>query len=96
MPEADRDVRTMCAASPPSSGGFAERVSRIDGIRARLPQPFASSSRRSMERRSGTSCCAELPPEVELELDVYWAAVGGRDPVAEIHADRRIASGCST
>jgi sugar phosphate isomerase/epimerase len=29
---------------------------------------------------------AELPPEVELELDVYWAAVGGRDPVAVIRA----------
>ena len=29
---------------------------------------------------------AELPPEVELELDVYWAAVGGRDPVAQIGA----------
>lgn len=29
---------------------------------------------------------AELPPEVELELDLYWAAVGGRDPVAEIRA----------
>lgn len=27
-----------------------------------------------------------LPPEVELELDVYWAAVGGRDPVTEIAA----------
>ena len=29
---------------------------------------------------------AELPPEVEIELDVYWASVGGRDPVAEIGA----------
>jgi sugar phosphate isomerase/epimerase len=29
---------------------------------------------------------AELPPEVELELDVYWASVAGRDPVAEIRA----------
>jgi sugar phosphate isomerase/epimerase len=29
---------------------------------------------------------AELPAGVELELDVYWASVGGRDPVAEIHA----------
>jgi sugar phosphate isomerase/epimerase len=29
---------------------------------------------------------AELPGEVEIELDVYWAAVGGRDPVAEIRA----------
>ena len=27
-----------------------------------------------------------LAPEIELELDVYWAAVGGRDPVAEIRA----------
>jgi sugar phosphate isomerase/epimerase len=30
---------------------------------------------------------AELPSEVELELDVYWAAVGGRNPVAEIRAN---------
>ena len=29
---------------------------------------------------------AELPGDVELELDVYWASVGGRDPVAEIRA----------
>ncbi len=26
-------------------------------------------------------------PEVELELDVYWASVGGRDPVTEIRAN---------
>ena len=33
---------------------------------------------------------AELPPEVELELDVYWAAVAGRDPLAVLraHPDR--------
>lgn len=32
----------------------------------------------------------ELSPAIELELDVYWAAVGGRDPSAEIraHPDR--------
>ena len=29
----------------------------------------------------------ELAAEVELELDVYWAAVGGRDPAAEIRAN---------
>jgi sugar phosphate isomerase/epimerase len=31
-----------------------------------------------------------LPPSVELELDVYWAAAGGQDPVAMIErlADR--------
>jgi sugar phosphate isomerase/epimerase len=28
----------------------------------------------------------ELPGEIEIELDVYWAAVGGRDPAAEIRA----------
>ncbi|HEV7605453.1 MAG TPA: sugar phosphate isomerase/epimerase [Candidatus Limnocylindrales bacterium] len=34
---------------------------------------------------------ADLPPEVEIELDVYWAAIGGRDPAAEIRAtDGRI------
>jgi len=27
---------------------------------------------------------AELAPEVEIELDVYWASVGGRDPVEAI------------
>jgi sugar phosphate isomerase/epimerase len=27
-----------------------------------------------------------LPPEVELEVDVYWAAIGGRDPVKLIHS----------
>ena len=29
---------------------------------------------------------AEFAPDVDLELDVYWASVGGRDPVAEIQA----------
>ena len=38
---------------------------------------------------------AELPPEVEIELDVYWAAFAGRDPVAEIHATPT-ACACST
>jgi sugar phosphate isomerase/epimerase len=28
----------------------------------------------------------ELPPEVELEIDVYWAAYAGRDPATEIRA----------
>jgi sugar phosphate isomerase/epimerase len=27
---------------------------------------------------------AELAPEIELEVDVYWASVGGRDPVEVI------------
>ena len=28
----------------------------------------------------------DLSPQVEIELDVYWAAAGGRDPVREIQA----------
>jgi sugar phosphate isomerase/epimerase len=33
----------------------------------------------------------ELPPEVDLELDVYWAAIGGRDPVELIEGlDERL------
>ena len=33
----------------------------------------------------------ELPPEVDLELDVYWAAIGGRDPVELIRGlDERL------
>lgn len=27
---------------------------------------------------------AELPPEVVVELDVFWVAVGGRDPIDEL------------
>jgi sugar phosphate isomerase/epimerase len=30
---------------------------------------------------------AELPAGVEIELDVYWASVGGHDPVTEIRAN---------
>jgi sugar phosphate isomerase/epimerase len=29
---------------------------------------------------------AELPAAVAIELDVYWASIGGRDPATEIHA----------
>ena len=38
---------------------------------------------------------AELPAEVELELDVYWAAVGGRDPLAEIVASPTASASCT-
>ena len=88
MPEEDRptadDVRRFAA----ELGGFAA-TSRTHGIRLGYHNhdfEFAPLD--------GTTVwdvlLTELPPEVELELDVYWAAVGGRDPVAEIraHADR--------
>jgi sugar phosphate isomerase/epimerase len=44
------------------------------------------------ERLEGTTIwdvlLAELPPAIELELDVYWLSVGDRDPVTEIRAAR--------
>jgi sugar phosphate isomerase/epimerase len=88
MPEGDRrsadDVRRFAA----ELGGFARTFDRR-GIRL-------GYHNHSFEfvALDGTTVwdilLAELPPEVELELDVYWASVGGRDPVTEIRsaADR--------
>jgi sugar phosphate isomerase/epimerase len=84
MPEEDRrsagDVRRFAA----ELGGFARTFDRR-GIRL----GYHNHSFEFAEL-DGTTVwdvlLAELPPEVELELDVYWASVGGRDPVAEIRA----------
>jgi sugar phosphate isomerase/epimerase len=84
MPEADRrtvdDVRRFAT----ELGGLARTFAQGD---IRLGYHNHSFE---FERLDGTTVwdvmLAELPPEVELELDVYWAAVGGRDPVAEIRA----------
>jgi len=84
MPEADRrtvdDVRRFALAM----GGFARRFADR-GIRLGYHNhdfEFAPLA--------GTTVwdvlLAELPRDVDLELDVYWAAVGGRDPVVEIDA----------
>jgi sugar phosphate isomerase/epimerase len=84
IPEGDRvtsdDVRRFAA----ELGGFA-RGFVADGIRLGYHNhafEFAPLD--------GTTVwevlLAELAPEIELELDAYWAAVGGRDPVAEIRA----------
>jgi sugar phosphate isomerase/epimerase len=82
MPDTDRrtadDVRRFAAAL----GGFA-RIFGERGIRLGYHNhafefaPFEGSTIWDI-------LLAELPRDVELELDVYWAAVGGRDPVAEI------------
>ena len=84
MPEADRqtvdDVRRFAAAL----GGFARRFANQGSGSATTTT--TSSSRRSTGTTIWDILLAELPPEIEIELDVYWAAVGGRDPVAEIGA----------
>lgn len=84
MPDADRrtadDVRRFALAL----AGFS-RIFRDRGIRLGYHNhafEFAPLD--------GTTIwdvlLSELPPEVELELDVHWLAVGGRDPAAEIRA----------
>jgi sugar phosphate isomerase/epimerase len=85
MPDADRrtadDVRRFAAELGGLAGTFSER-----GIRVGYHNHAFE-----FESLDGTTVwdilLAELPPEVELELDVYWAAVGGRNPVAEIRAN---------
>ena len=84
MPEGDRrtadDVRRFAAELGSLAARFGER-----GIRLGYHNHTFE-----FEPLDGTTVwdvlLAELPPEVEIELDVYWAAVGGRDPVAEIRA----------
>lgn len=84
MPEADRatadDVRRFAA----ELGGLAQTLAER-GIR--LGYHNHSFEFAPLD---GTTVwevlLRELPPEVEIELDVYWASVGGRDAAAEIRA----------
>ena len=84
MPDADRetvdDVRRFAAAL----GGFARAFAGRGMAVGYHNHAF------EFEPLDGTTVwdilLAELAPEVEIELDVYWAAVGGRDPAAEIRA----------
>jgi sugar phosphate isomerase/epimerase len=84
MPEEDRQTADDVRRFASELGGFA-RLLAERGIRLGYHNhafEFAPLD--------GTTVwdilLAELPPEVEIELDVYWAAFGGRDPVAEIRA----------
>ena len=84
MPKEDRatpdDVRRFAAELGGFAGDLAGRGMRLGYHNHAF----------EFEPLDGTTAwdvlLAELRPEVELELDVYWAAVGGRDPVAEIRA----------
>ena len=80
LPEADRlthsDVRRFAAELGVLAGRFADR-----GIRLGYHNHAFE-----FDPIDGTTVwdilLAELPPVVALELDVYWAAYGGQDPVA--------------
>jgi sugar phosphate isomerase/epimerase len=84
IPEADRrtadDVRRFAAELGGYGRSFAEQ-----GIRLGYHNHAFE-----FEPLDGTSVwevlLTALPPEVEIELDVYWAAVAGRDPATEIRA----------
>jgi len=85
MPEEDRQTADDVRRFASELGGFAKDLT-TDGIRLGYHNhafEFAPLH--------GTTVwdvfLAELPPEIEIELDVYWAAFGGRDPVAEIRAN---------
>ena len=84
MPEADRrtvdDVRRFASELGVLAGRFADRGIAVGYHNHAFEfTPLA-----------GTTVWAvlldELPAGVELELDVYWLSVGGRDPVTEIRA----------
>ena len=84
MPEEDRrradDARQFAAELSAFAGTFAGHGLRLGYHNHAF----------EFEPLDGTTVwdvlLAELAPEVEIELDIYWAAVGGRDPVAEIRA----------
>ena len=94
MPARTASRPTMSGVSPTSSSGFA-RPSAGRGIRLGYHNHAFE-----FEPLDGTTVWDVLldraAPDVDLEVDVYWAAVGGRDPVAAIRRGRRTASGCST
>jgi len=84
LPEADRrssdDIRRVAA----ELSGFAQTLAKR-GIRLGYHNHAFE-----FEPLDGTTVwdvlLAGLAPEVELEIDVYWAAFAGRDAVAEIGA----------
>ncbi len=86
IPESDRqtadDVRRFAAELGTFAPTFAER-----GIRLGYHNHAFE-----FEPLDGTPIwdilLAELPADVEIELDLYWASVGGRDPVAEVRATK--------
>jgi len=84
MPEGDRRSADHVRRFAAELGGFART---FDGRGIRLGYHNHAFEFAPLD---GTTVwdafLGELPAEVELELDVYWAAVGGRDPVAEIRA----------
>jgi sugar phosphate isomerase/epimerase len=88
MPETDRttvdDVRRFAAELGGLAPMFADRGMRLGYHNHDFEfRPLGGTTVWSV-------LLDELPPEVEVELDVYWVSIAGRDPVTEIRnaADR--------
>jgi sugar phosphate isomerase/epimerase len=84
MPDADRATAAAVRAFASELGAFARRMAE-DGIR--LGYHNHDFEFGALEGSTiWDVLLATLPLTVEVELDVYWASVGGRDPVEEIGA----------
>jgi sugar phosphate isomerase/epimerase len=84
MPEADRATAAAVGAFASELGVYVRRMAE-DGIRVGYHNhdfEFGAVQGSTI----WDTLLATLPSDVELELDVYWASVGGRDPVTEIGA----------
>jgi sugar phosphate isomerase/epimerase len=84
MPEADRATSADVGAFADELGEYARRMAD-HGIRLGYHNhdfEFGAGEGRTIWE----ILLGALPSWVELELDVYWASVGGRDPVAQIGA----------
>jgi sugar phosphate isomerase/epimerase len=84
LPEEDRrtvdDVRRFAAELGVLARRFAERGIRLGYHNHAFEfAPFEGTTIWDV-------LLVEMPADVDIELDVYWASVGGRDPVAEIRA----------
>ncbi len=84
MPEADRATAAAVHGFASELGAHARRMTE-DGIRLGYHNhDFEFGAIEGMT--IWDVLLGALPSAVELELDVYWATVGGRDPMTEIGA----------
>jgi sugar phosphate isomerase/epimerase len=84
LPEAERRERAGVQRFAAELGGYLPRLASDSIALGYHNHAF------EFEPLDGTTVwdilLAELAPSIELEIDVYWASDGGRDPVAVIQA----------
>lgn len=84
LPEAERRERAAVQRFAADLDGHAERLAATGIVLGYHNHAF------EFEPLDGTTVwdilMAELGPRIELEIDVYWASVAGRDPIGAIQA----------